>query len=154
MGHRTHAAQLLFVFVLSTSALIAQAAIYRCGANYQDTPCAGGRTIEAEDARSAQQQQDARSAQQQQEAARAVQKDAAMGEALRKQRIQEEAQQAKQQQAAQKAYLAQEAEAAKEAKAQAALAAKAEGERQKALKPRTITTRKAPLPKASATQGR
>jgi hypothetical protein len=141
MGHRTHAAQLLFVFVLSTSALTAHAAVYRCGASYQDTPCAGGSTIQAEDPRSAQQQL---------EAARAVQNDAAMGEALQKQRIQQEAQQAKQQQAAQKAYRAQEAEAAKEAKAQAALAAKAEAERQKALKPRTITTRKAPLPKASA----
>ena len=145
MGHRTHAAQLLFVFVLSTFALAAHAAVYRCGARYQDTPCAGGSTIEAEDPRSAQQQL---------EAARAVQNDAAMAEALRKQRVQQEAVEAKQQQAAQKAYLAKEAEAAKEAKAQAALAAKAEAERQKALKPRTITTRKAPLPKASAAQGR
>ena len=145
MGHRTHAAQLLFVFVLSTSALTAHAAVYRCGVSYQDTPCAGGNTIEAEDPRSPQQQL---------EAARAVQKDAAMGEALQKQRIQQEAQQAKQQQAAQKAYRAQEAEAAKEAKAHAALAAKAEAERQKALKPRTITTRKAPLPKASAALAR
>ena len=145
MGHRTHAAQLLFVFFLSTSALIAQAAIYRCGASYQDTPCAGGSTIDAEDPRSAQQQL---------EAARAVQNDAAMAETLRKQRVQQEAVEAKQQQAAQKAYIAQEAEAAKEAKAQAAQAAKAEAERQKALKPRTITTRKAPLPKASAAQGR
>ena len=143
MGHRTHAAQLLFVFVLSTSALTAHAAVYRCGTSYQDTPCAGGSTIEAEDPRSAQQQL---------EAARAVQNDAAMAEALRKQRVQQEAVEAKQQQAAQKAYIAQEAEAAKEAKAQAALAAKAE--RQKTLKPRTITTRKAPLPKASAAQGR
>lgn len=140
MGHRTHAAQLLFVFVLSTSALTAHAAVYRCGASYQDTPCAGGTTIEAEDPRSAQQQL---------EAARAVQNDAAMGEALQKQRIQQEAQQAKQQQAAQKAYRAQEAEAAKEAKAQATLAAKAEAERQKALKPRKVITRKTPLPKAS-----
>ena len=145
MGHRTHAAQLLFVFVLSTFALTAHAAVYRCGASYQDTPCAGGSTIDAEDPRSAQQQL---------EAARAVQNDAAMAKALRKQRVQQEAVEAKQQQAAQKAYLAQEAEAAKEAKAQAALAAKAEAERQKALKPRTITTRKAPLPKASAAQGR
>ena len=145
MGHRTHAAQLLFVFVLSTSALTAHAAVYRCGTSYQDTPCAGGSTIEAEDPRSPQQQS---------EAARAVQKDAAMAEALRKQRVQQEAVEAKQQQAAQKAYLAKEAEAAKEAKAQAALAAKAEAERQKALKPRTITTRIAPLPKASAAQVR
>ena len=145
MGHITHAAQLLFVFVLSTSALTAHAAVYRCGASYQDTPCAGGSTIEAEDPRSAQQQL---------EAARAVQKDAAMAEALRKQRVQQEAVEAKQQQAAKKAYLAQEAEAVKEAKAQAALAVKAEAERQKALKPRTITTRIAPLPKASAAQGR
>ena len=145
MGHRTHAAQLLFVFVLSTFALTAHAAVYRCGTSYQDTPCAGGSTIEAEDPRSAQQQL---------EAARAVQNDATMAEALRKQRVQQEAVEAKQQQAAQKAYLAQEAEAAKEAKAQAALAAKAEAERQKALKPRTITTRKAPLHKASAAQGR
>jgi len=141
MGHRSRAAQLLFVFVLFITALNAHAAVYRCGASYQDTPCAGGSTIQAEDPRSAQQQL---------EAARAVQNDAAVGEALRKQRIQQEAQQAKQQQAAQKAYRAQEAEAAKEAKAQAAMAAKAEAERQKALKPRTITTRKAPLPKASA----
>ena len=118
MGHRTHAAQLLFVFVLSTSALTAHAAVYRCGASYQDTPCAGGSTIEAEDPRSAQQQS---------EAARAVQNDATMAEALRKQRVQQEAVEAKQQQAAQKAYIAQEAEAAKEAKAQAALAAKAQG---------------------------
>ena len=145
MGHRTHAAQLLFVFVLSTSALTAHAAVYRCGTSYQDTPCAGGSTIEAEDPRSSEQQT---------EAARAVQKDAAMAETLRKQRVQQEAVEAKQQQAAQKAYLAQEAEAAKEAKAQAALAAKAEAERQKALKPRTITTRKAPLPKASAALAR
>ena len=145
MGHRTHAAQLLFVFVLSTSALTAHAAVYRCGTSYQDTPCAGGSTIEAEDPRSPQQQS---------EAARAVQKDAAMAETLRKQRVQQEAVEAKQQQAAQKAYLAKEAEAAKEAKAQATLAAKAEAERQKALKPRTVTTRKAPLPKASAAQGR
>ena len=145
MGHRTHAAQLLFVFVLSPAARTAHAAGDRCGSSYQDTPCAGGSTIEAEDPRSPQQQS---------EAARAVHKDAAMAEALRKQRVQQEAVEAKQQQAAQKAYLAQEAEAAKEAKAQAALAAKAEGERQKALKPRTITTRKAPLPKASAAQGR
>ena len=145
MGHRTHAAQLLFVFVLSTFALTAHAAVYRCGTSYQDTPCAGGSTIEAEDPRSAQQQL---------EAARAVQKDAAMAETLRKQRVQQEAVEAKQQQAAQKAYLAQEAEAAKEAKAQAALAVKAEAERQKALKPRTITTRIAPLPKASSAQGR
>jgi hypothetical protein len=70
MGYRTHAAQLLFVFVLSTFALTAHAAVYRCGASYQDTPCAGGSTIEAEDARSAQQQL---------EAARAVQKDTALG---------------------------------------------------------------------------
>jgi len=145
MGHITHAAQLLFVFVLSTSALTAHAAVYRCGAIYQDTPCAGGSTIQAEDPRSAQQQL---------EAARAVQNDAAMGDALQKQRIQQEVQQANQQQAAQKAYLAQEADAAKEAKAQAALAAKAEAERHKALKPRTITTRKAPLPKASAALAR
>ena len=145
MGHRTHAAQLLFVFVSPTVALTAHATVYRCGTSYQDTPCAGGSTIDTEDRRSAQQQL---------EAARAVQNDAAMGDALQKQRIQQEAQQAKQQQAAQKAYLAQEAEAAKEAKAQAALAAKAEAERQKAPKPRTITTRKAPLPKASAAQGR
>lgn len=145
MGHRTHAARLLFVVVSTTVAPTAHAAVYRCGASYQDTPCAGGSTIDAEDRRSAQQQL---------EAARAVQNDAAMGEALRKQRVQQEAVEAKQQQAAKKAYLAQEAEAAKEAKAQAALAAKAEAERQKALKPRTITTRKAPLPKASAAQGR
>ena len=145
MGHRTHAAQLLFVFVFSTVALTAHAAVYRCGTSYQDTPCSGGSTIETEDPRSAQQQL---------EAARAVQNDAAMADTLQKQRIQQEAQQAKQQQAAQKAYIAQEAEAAKEAKAQAAQAAKAEAERQKALKPRTITTRKAPLPKASAAQGR
>ena len=145
MGHITHAAQLLFVFLLSIPALTAHAAVYRCGASYQDTPCAGGSTIDAEDPRSAQQQL---------EAARVVQNDAAMGEALQKQRIQQEAQQAKQQQAAQKAYRAQEAEAAKEAKAHAALAAKAEAERQKALKPRTITTRKAPLPKASAALAR
>jgi preprotein translocase subunit SecF len=145
MGHRTHAAQLLFVLVFSTAALTAHAAVYRCGAIYQDTPCAGGSTIQAEDPRSAQQQL---------EAARAVQNDAAMGDALQKQRIQQEVQQANQQQAAQKAYLAQEADAAKEAKAQAALAAKAEAERHKALKPRTITTRKAPLPKASAALAR
>lgn len=145
MGHRTHAAQLLFVFVFSTVALTAHAAVYRCGTSYQDTPCAGGSTIQAEDPRSAQQQL---------EAARAVQNDAAMGDALQKQRIQQEAQQAKQQQAAQKAYRAQEAQAAKKTKAQAAMAAKAEAERQKALKRRTITTRKAPLPKASAARGR
>jgi len=141
MGHRTHAAQLLFVFVLSITALTAHAAVYRCGANYQDTPCAGGSTIEAEDRRTAQQQL---------EAARVVQQDAATAELLRKQRIRQEAEQAKQQQAAQKAYLAQEAEAAKEAKAQAALAAKAEAERQKELKPRKVTVRKTPAPKASA----
>ena len=141
MGHRTHAAQLLFVFGLSTFALTAHAAVYRCGANYQDTPCAGGSNIQAEDPRTPQQRA---------EAARAVQNDAAMAEALKTQRVKEEALQAKQQQAAQKAYLAQEAEAAKEAKAQAALAAQAEAERQKALKPRKITTRKTPLPKASA----
>ena len=145
MGQRTRAAQLLFTFVLFIFALNAHAAVYRCGAVYQDTPCAGGSTIQAEDPRSPQQQS---------EAARAVQKDAAMAETLRKQRVQQEAVEAKQQQAAQKAYLAKEAEAAKEAKAQAALAAKAEAERQKALKPRTITTRKAPLPTASAAQGR
>ena len=141
MGHRTHAAQLLFVFVLSITALTAHAAVYRCGANYQDTPCAGGSTIEAEDRRTAQQQL---------EAARVVQQDAATAEVLRKQRIRQEAEQAKQQQAAQKAYLAQEAEAAKEVKAQAALAAKAEAERQKELKPRKVTARKTPAPKASA----
>ena len=145
MGHITHAARLLFVFVFFITALNAHAAVYRCGASYQDTPCAGGSTVEAEDPRSPQQQL---------EASRAVQNDAAMVEALKKQRVQQEAVEAKQQQAAQKAYLAQEAEAAKEAKAQAALAAKAEAERQKALKPRTITTRKTPLPKASAAQGR
>jgi len=145
MGHRTRAARLLFVFVVSTAAPSAHAAVYRCGTSYQDTPCAGGSTIQAEDPRSAQQQL---------EAARAVQNDAAMGDALQKQRIQQEVQQANQQQAAQKAYLAQEADAAKEAKAQAALAAKAEAERHKALKPRTITTRKAPLPKASAALAR
>jgi preprotein translocase subunit SecF len=145
MGQRTHAAQLLFVFVFSTAALTAQAAVYRCGAVYQDTPCAGGSTIEAEDPRSPQQKA---------EAARVVQQDAATAELLRKQRIQQEAEQAKQQQAAQKAYLAQEAEAAKEAKAQAALAAKAEAERQKALKPRKVTTRKTPLPKASGAKTR
>jgi membrane protein involved in colicin uptake len=145
MGHRTHAAQLLFVFVLSITALTAHAAVYRCGANYQDTPCAGGSTIEAEDPRSPEQQA---------ETARVVQKDAAMAEVLRKQRIRQEAEQAKQQQAAQKAYLAQEAEAAKEAKAQAALASKAEAERQKELKPRKVITRKTPLPKASGTKTR
>jgi len=145
MGHRTHAAQLLFVFGLSTFALTAHAAVYRCGANYQDTPCAGGSTIEAEDPRSPEQQA---------ETARVVQKDAAMAEVLRKQRIRQEAEQAKQQQAAQKAYLAQEAEAAKEAKAQAALASKAEAERQKELKPRKVITRKTPLPKASGTKTR
>ena len=149
MGHRTHAAQLLFVFVLSTFALTAHATVYRCGASYQDTPGPGGSTIQAEAPRSAQQQL---------AAARAVQNDAAMAEALRKQRVRQEAVEAKQQQAAQKAYIAQGAEAAKEAKAQAALAAKAkaeaEAERQKALKPRTITTRKAPLPKASAALAR
>ena len=141
MGHRTHAAQLLFVLVVSTAALTAQAAVYRCGAIYQDTPCAGGTTIQAEDPRSAQQQS---------EAARAVQNDAAIAEALKTQRTKQEALQAKQQQAAQKIHLAQEAEAAKEAKTQAALAAKAEAERQQKLKPRKITTRKTPLPKASA----
>ena len=92
MGHRTHAAQLLFVFVFSTVALTAHAAVYRCGTSYQDTPCAGGSTIEAEDPRSSEQQT---------EAARAVQKDAAMAETLRKQRVQQEAVEAKQQQAAQ-----------------------------------------------------
>ena len=46
MGHRTHAAQLLFVLVFSTAALTAHAAVYRCGAIYQDTPCAGGSTIQ------------------------------------------------------------------------------------------------------------
>jgi len=66
--------------------------------------CAGCSTIQAEDRRSAQQQS---------EGAGAVQNDAAMGEALRKQRIQQEAQEAKRQQAAQKAYRAQEADAAK-----------------------------------------
>jgi len=145
MGHRTHAAQLLFVFASTTFALTAHAAVYRCGANYQDTPCAGGKTIQAEDPRSAQQQA---------EAARAVQKDAAMAEALQKQRLQQEAQRAKEQQAAYKAHLAQEAAAAKQAKAQAALAAKAEAQRQKELKPRKVTTRKTPAPKASAAQGR
>lgn len=73
MGHRTHAAQLLFVFVFSTSALAAHAVVYRCGTSYQDTPCAGGSAIDAEEPRSEQQQA---------EAARAVQKDAAMAEAL------------------------------------------------------------------------
>ena len=145
MGHRTHAAQLLFVFVLSTFGLTAHAAVYRCGANYQDTPCAGGIAIQAEDPRSPQQKA---------EAARVVKQDAATAEMLRKQRIQQEAEQAKQQQAAQKAYLAQEAEAAKEAKAQAALAAKAEAERQKELKPRKVITRKTPLPKASGAKTR
>jgi len=145
MGHRTHAAQLLFVFVVGIPALTAHAAVYRCGANYQDTPCAGGIAIQAEDPRSPEQQA---------ETARVVQKDAAMAEAMKKQRIQQEALQAKQQQAAQKIQRAQEAEAAKEAKAQAALAAQAEAERQKALKPRKITTRKTPLPKASGTKTR
>ena len=144
MGHRTHAAQLLFVFVSSTFALTAQAAVYRCGTSYQDTPCAGGSAIQAEDPRTPQQQR---------EAARAAQQDAAMADALEKQRVQQEAQWAKQQKAAYKAHLAQEAEAAREAKAQAALAAKAEAERQKALKPRKITTRNTPLPKASAALG-
>ena len=145
MGYRTHAAQLLFVFVSTTFALTAHAAVYRCSASYQDTPCAGGSTIQTEDPRSPKQQL---------EAARAVQQDATMADALKKQRVQQEAQRTKQQQAAYKVHLAQEAEAAKQAKAQAALAAKAEAERQKALKPHTITTRKAPLPKASAAQGR
>jgi len=145
MGHRTHAAQLLFVFVLFITAPNAHAAVYRCGANYQDTPCAGGIAIQAEDPRSPQQQA---------ETARAVQKDAAVAEAMKMQRIQQEALQAKQQQAAQKIQRAQEAEAAKEAKAQAALAAKAEAQRQKELKPRKVTTRKTPLPKASGAQGR
>jgi len=142
MGHRTHAAQLLFVFVLS---IPAHAAVYRCGAIYQDVPCANGSTIQAEDSRSPQQQA---------ETARAVHKDAAMAEALHKQRIQQEAQLAQQQQAAHKVQLAQEAEAAKDAKAQAALAAKAEAERQKALQPHRIKTRKTPLPKASAAKAR
>jgi len=141
MGHRTHAAQLLFVFGASTFAVSAHAAVYRCGAVYQDTPCAGGSTIQAEDPRSAQQQS---------EAARAVQSEAAMAEALKAQRVKQEALQAKQQQAAQKTHLAQEAEAAKQAKAQAALAAKAEAQRQKELKPRKVITRRTPLPKASA----
>ena len=145
MGHRTHAAQLLFVFVLVIPALTAHASVYRCGANYQDTPCAGGIAIQAEDPRSPQQQA---------ETARAVQKDAAMAEAMKKQRIQQEALQAEQQQEAQKIQRAQEAEAAKEAKAQAALAAKAEAQRQKELKPRKVTARKTPLPKASSAQGR
>ena len=141
MGYRTHAAQLLFVFVASPFALSAHAAVYRCGAVYQDTPCAGGSTIQAEDPRTPQQRS---------EAARAVQNDAAIAEALKTQRMKQEALQAKQQQATQKIHLAQEAETAKEAKAKVALAAKAEAERQKALKPRKITTRKTPLPKASA----
>ena len=145
MGHRTHAARLLFVVVSTTVALTAHATVYRCGASYQDTPCAGGSTIDAEDRRSAQQAL---------EAARAVQKDAAMAEALKTPRMQQEAQRAKQQQAANKIHLAHEAEAANEAKAQAALAAKAEAERQKALMPHKIKTRKTPLPKASAAQGR
>jgi len=50
------------------------AAVYRCGAIYQDTPCTGGSTIQAEDPRSAQQQS---------EGAGAVQNDAAMAEAER-----------------------------------------------------------------------
>ena len=145
MGHRTHAAQLLFVFVVSIFGPNTRAAVYRCGANYQDMPCAGGNTIQADDPRTPQQQL---------EAARAVQKDAAMAEALKTQRMQQEAQRAKQQQAANKIHLAHEAEAANEAKAQAALAAKAEAERQKALKPHKIKTRKTALPKASAAQGR
>ena len=145
MGQRTHAAQLLFVFVLATFTLTAHAAVYRCGSSYQDTPCAGGSTIQADDPRSPQQKA---------EAARAVQKDAALADTLRKQRVQQEAQWAKQQQAAHKAQLAQDADLAKEAKAQAELAAKAEAGRQKALLPHKITTRKTALPKASAAQAR
>ena len=78
MGHRTHAAHLLFVLVFSTAVLTAHAAVYRCGAIYQDTPCTGGSTIQAEDPRSAQQQF---------EAARAVQNDAAMAEAARQKEL-------------------------------------------------------------------
>ena len=73
-----------------------------------------------------------------------------MAEALKAQRMKQEALQAKRQQAAQKIHLAQEAETAKEAKAKIALAAKAEAQHQRTLKPRKITTRKTPLPKASA----
>ena len=145
MGHRTHAAQLLFVFVLAIPALTAQAAVYRCGTTYQDMPCAGGSTIQAEDPRSPQQKA---------EAARAVQKDAATADALRKQRVQQEAQWANQQQAAHKAQLAQEADLAKEAKAQAEMAAKAEAQRQREHKPRKVTTHKTALPKASAARAR
>lgn len=142
MGARTHAASLLVVFFLCAAA---HAAVYRCGTRYQDTPCAGASTIQAEDPRTPQQQL---------EAARAVQQDAALANALEKQRLQRETQQARQQQAAYRAHLAQEAEAAKQAKAQAALDAKAEAERQKELSPHKITTRKAPLPKASAAKAR
>lgn len=141
MGHRTQTFKTLCACAVCLFALSARATVYRCGNTYQDTSCAGGKAVQAEDPRTPQQQR---------EAARAAQQDAAMADALEKQRVQQEAQWAKQHQAAYKAHLAQEAEAAKEAKAQAALAAKAEAERQKALKPRKITTRNTPLPKASA----
>jgi hypothetical protein len=124
------------------------AAVYRCGSTPTKTrPARAASAVQAEDPRSPQQQA---------EAARASTKGCRHGRTRsNKQRLlQQEAQRAKQQQAARQSPAAQRkpnaAKASQEPKRQ--VAAKAEAERQKALPPHKIATRKAPLPKASAAQ--
>ncbi|MBQ0958140.1 hypothetical protein KAK06_04145 [Ideonella sp. 4Y11] len=46
----------------------AQAEVYRCGSSYQDSPCAGGRTVDVDDARSPEQRAEARERLQQEQA--------------------------------------------------------------------------------------
>ena len=125
MGNRPSAAPLqskYLPWLLLLATLPVQAAVYRCGNSYRDTPCPGARSIAADDLRSAQEQDEAR---------RIAEQDAAMAATLEEARLAQEAQLAKKLQTVKAAQKAQEAQARKASERQAAAAAKAEAQKKK-----------------------
>ena len=125
MGKRPRAALLqskYLPWLLLIAALPAQAAVYRCGNSYRDTPCPGARTIAADDARTAQEQNEAR---------QIAEQDAAMADTLEQKRMAQEARLAKELHTMKSTQAAQEAQARKASEKQAAAAAKAEAQKKK-----------------------
>jgi len=119
MGKRPRAALLqskYLPWLLLIAALPAQAAVYRCGNNYRDTPCPGARTIAADDARTAQEQNEAR---------QIAEQDTAMADTLEQKRMAQEARLAKE------LHTMKSAQARKASEKQAAAAAKAEAQKKK-----------------------
>jgi hypothetical protein len=125
MGKRPRAAPLqpkYLPWLLLIAALPAQAAVYRCGNSYRDTPCPGARTIAADDARTAQEQNEAR---------QIAEQDAAMADTLEQKRMAQEARLAKELHTMKSTQAAQEAQARKASEKQAAAAAKAQAQKKK-----------------------